>query len=80
MCFAVVWIALRVTIGQSEKAFAAIDKKAAVFFLDFEQERGVKLMNGAKAREGRFGKAQEFTTALQYAEVEFSKKLDGIQP
>jgi len=59
---------------------AEIDPRSAALFLDFEKdEPNVKLFHGAKRIQGRFGGALEFTTALQYSEVEFSRALDGIQ-
>lgn len=58
---------------------AAIDSREAVLFLDFEERAGVEMKQGTKVREGRFGKALEFTTALQYAESGFSNKLDRIE-
>ena len=52
----------------------------AVFFVDFDKDEATepRLFHGTRRVEGRFGWALEFATALQYAEVEFSRKLDGI--
>src|SRR5687768_10623892 len=55
-----------------------IEREGATLYLDFEKDGEVELVNGAKVKEGNFGKALEFTTALQYAEVVFSKRLDGV--
>jgi hypothetical protein len=52
----------------------------AVWRSDFANPHdGVKLMHGVQRVSGSFGAALEFTSALQYAEVDFSRKLDGIQ-
>ena len=46
-----------------------------ILSLHFAQDQpGVRLVNGARRADG----ALEFTHALQYAEVPFSGKLDGI--
>ena len=52
----------------------------AVLFVDFDEGEApqAKLFHGAKRAEGRYGSALEFSTALQYAEVELSRKLDGV--
>src|SRR5688500_14806711 len=55
-----------------------IEREGATLYLDFEKDGEVELVNGAKVKEGKFGKALEFTSALQYAEVAFSKRLDGV--
>ena len=50
-----------------------------VLRLDFETgDDGVRLVNGAERVAGHFGGAIEFTHHLQYAEIPFSRKLDGI--
>jgi dienelactone hydrolase len=47
--------------------------------LDFANaDGGVRLVNGAKWVKGPAGGALEFTNPLQYAEIPFSNKLDGI--
>jgi hypothetical protein len=52
----------------------------AVVRLDFAGDlAGVRLVHGAKRITGSFNGALEFTTSLQYAEVDFSRKLDGIE-
>jgi hypothetical protein len=54
------------------------DKK--IWRFDFATgTQGVRLMNGAKRVTGDFGGAIEFSTALQFAEFDFAKKLDGIE-
>jgi hypothetical protein len=59
---------------------ADIEPVRPPLFLDFEKdEPNVKLFHGVRRVQGRFGGALEFTTALQYAEVESSRALDGIQ-
>lgn len=61
-------------------ARSEVGPAGAAMFFDFEaEEPGVHLVNGAKRVQGRFGGGLEFTTALQYAEAEFSGRLDGIQ-
>ena len=54
--------------------------KDAAIFLDFEDGKltEVRLHHGAKRTTGPFGSALEFFSSLQYAEVEFSRRLDGI--
>ncbi len=59
---------------------ARIGPEGAALWLDFEKEEAaVTLPNGVRRIEGRFGGALEFTNVLQSAEVEFSRKLDGIE-
>ena len=58
---------------------AELNRTDAVLYLDFEDQSPFRLEHGAKIREGRYGKAIEFTTPLQYAEIEFTKQLDGIR-
>lgn len=59
---------------------AEITPAEATLFLDFKTNKpGLKLFQGARLVEGKFGHALEFTTALQYAELEFSRRLDGLQ-
>jgi dienelactone hydrolase len=57
---------------------ADVEPAGAALFLDFEKD-GTKVMffHGVRHIQGRFGGALEFTTALQYADVEFSCRLDG---
>src|SRR5688572_18764106 len=58
---------------------AELTPKNAVLFLDFDKTGEVQLFEGARVKEGHFGKALEFTSALQYAETEFSNQLDRIE-
>src|SRR5688572_20480247 len=53
----------------------------AVLFLDFDEAESppVRLHHGAKRVEGKFGAALEFITALQYAEADCSRRLDGVE-
>jgi Abhydrolase family len=52
----------------------------AIIRLDFAEDSArVRLVHGAKRITGSFKGALEFTTALQYAEIDFSRKLDRIQ-
>ena len=52
----------------------------SILHLDFSRgAEGMRLMHGAKHVTGSFGGAIEFTTALQYAETDFARKLDGAQ-
>ena len=53
----------------------------AVLFLDFEEGEAtpIRLHHGAKRASGKFGAALHFTTAIQYAEVDFSRRLDGVK-
>lgn len=51
----------------------------AILFHDFDdQEVPLGITKGAKRVAGKFGGAIEFTTALQFVEVNFSRRLDGI--
>jgi dienelactone hydrolase len=51
----------------------------AALFLDFEQEHsGLRLLEGAKIIGGRYGKALEFTSAIERAEIDLPKRLHGI--
>lgn len=60
--------------------YAQIGPADATLFLDFDDEKEtVILHHGAKRVSGRFGAALEFTTALQFAEVDFARKLDGVE-
>jgi dienelactone hydrolase len=54
--------------------------KDPMLFVDFEEGEAteVRLLHGAKRTQGRFGAALEFKTALQYAEIDLSRRLDGI--
>src|SRR5687767_15004966 len=53
----------------------------AALFFDFDEAESppVRLRHGAKRVEGKFGSALEFNTALQYAEADFSRRLDGVE-
>src|SRR4051812_49061160 len=51
-----------------------------ILHLDFAgTPEGVTMHHGAKQSTGSFGGALEFTNALQYAELDFSRRLDGIK-
>jgi dienelactone hydrolase len=51
-----------------------------ILAVDFSKgDAGARLVNGAKWAGGPNGGALEFTTALQYAELDFSRKLDGLK-
>ncbi len=72
---ALVLAALAVTVARGE-----IGPEGAALYLDFEKdEASVALVHGARRIQGRFGGALEFTTALQYAEADFSRVLDGAE-
>jgi dienelactone hydrolase len=59
-------------------AFSAISPTYAAFFLDFhDSAAGVQLFHGARHSTNHH--ALEFTTALQFAEVETIKSLDRIK-
>ncbi len=59
---------------------ADVEPAGAVLFLDFNEDQSpAKLLNGAHRIDRKFGHALEFTTALQYAEVDFSQRLDGVK-
>lgn len=73
------WLGVAAAIALAAAASGQIDPTGATLYLDFEDKPGVRLVNGARVREGRYGKALEFKTALQYAEVAFSNKLDGVE-
>src|SRR4051794_20511045 len=56
-------------------ARAAIEPGGAALYLDFRRPtEGLRLVHGARVAED----ALEFTGALQYAEVAWAHKLDGI--
>lgn len=58
------------------QAQVARETPGQVLFLDFnEKDPSLQCHHGVRRIEGRFGSALEFTTALQYAEVEFSRSL-----
>jgi dienelactone hydrolase len=60
-------------------ASTCADERSPVLHLDFAKDNSsVGLKNGGKRVEGAFGGALEFTNPLQYAEIPFSGKLDGI--
>src|SRR5262245_3578920 len=66
------------TFGGSLRA--EISPPGAELFLDFESaDEKVHLVSGARRTTGKFGGALEFTTALQYAEVDLQRAFDGIQ-
>ena len=71
----IVWVALCVA---SAPACAAPEPPDATVFLDFDEAEGkaVRLHYGAKRVSGKFGAAILFTSPLQYAEVDFSRRLD----
>ena len=71
-------IAIIALLGGAFTLRAEINPANAVLFLDFEMPSPVRFEHGAKIREGRYGKALEFTTPLQYAEIDFTNQLDGI--
>ena len=60
---------------------AAPSPPDALLLLDFEegQTPAARLNHGVKQVTGRFGTALEFTTAFQYAEADFSRRLDGVR-
>lgn len=61
-------------------ARAQIGPEGAALYLAFEKDDArVTLAHGARRVQGRFGGALEFTTPLQYAEIEFSRRLDGVE-
>lgn len=73
-------MALCLITSSATQSHADIASAEAALFLDFEADReNVRLFHGAKRSQGRYGGALEFTTARQYAEIEFSRKLDGIR-
>jgi hypothetical protein len=73
---AVVVVTLAVTAARG-----GIGPEGAALHLDFEKEEAnVTLAHGAHRVQGRFGGALEFTTALQYAQVEFPRVLDHTLP
>src|SRR5688572_13728651 len=59
---------------------AEIKPDDALVFLDFEDVSvdAVKLHNAVKRVEGKYGGALEFRTSIQYAELPFDRKLDGL--
>ena len=71
---------LATAIAGKVSAFAA-SPSDALLFLDFDDGDlgAVRLCNGATRVSGKYGNAIEFTGALQYAEVAFSRRLDGVK-
>src|SRR5687768_6620969 len=70
------------TLADSEIAHGAVAAPPdAVLFLDFDEDEAtpIRLHHGAKRTSGKFGTALQFTTAMQYAEVDFSRRLDGTK-
>ena len=58
---------------------ARIEPGSATLFLDFAQSQpALKLFHGARIVSLPSGRALEFTTALQYAELEKTPSFDGI--
>ena len=54
--------------------------KDPLWHVDFARgTEGFKLQHGVRHLTGNFGGALEFTTAMQYAEVDFPRKLHGIE-
>jgi len=75
-------LALALVLSIEGTAFlrAEISPSSAAFFLDFEKDDpNVRLVQGTRRVQGPYGGALEFTTAFQYAGVDFAHKLDGIQ-
>jgi dienelactone hydrolase len=71
-----------VAVAMSVASTSAADLPVAdaALALDFSKDDpGVRLTNGARLVKGSFGGALECTHHLQYAEVPFARKLDGIE-
>jgi len=63
-------------LAPAATARAVIEPGGAALYLDFARPSAeVRLVGGARLS----GQALEFTDALQYAEVAFARKLDGIE-
>lgn len=72
--------AFLVLLSISPQGRADIGPEGAALYLDFgKEEAQITLVQGVRRIGGRFGGALEFTNVLQYAEVEFSRQLDGIE-
>lgn len=56
-----------------------ISSDTALLFLDPGETAELRLEHGAKLRKGRYGTALEFTSAMQFAEIDFSHQLDAIK-
>ena len=69
------------TLADPATSQAAAAPADAVLFIDFDEGEStpIRLHQGAKRTAGKFGTALQFTTAMQYAEVDFSRRLDGIK-
>jgi dienelactone hydrolase len=62
------------------RADAQVPPSDAVLLLSFEKENpDLRLTRGLKVVHGDFGNALEFTDALQVAEIDFSRRLDGVR-
>lgn len=73
LCF---WLCLFLSV--SIVVPAQIEPTNARLYLDFANDSAhstLQLYHGAKRISGRFGGALEFTSALQYAEIQFSRAL-----
>src|SRR5689334_14173289 len=57
----------------SSAAFGQVAPESATLYLDFRNDQPA--LHGATRTNG----ALEFTTAMQYAEIPFSRKLDGVK-
>ena len=69
-----------VTLVASPVSAASTAPPDAELFLDFDDGDAtpVRLHHGAKRVAGKFG-AIQFTDAMQYAEVDFARRLDGVK-
>jgi hypothetical protein len=80
-CRAIVTVLLWLVCACSRAATDAAElPRDTIIHLDFAHEtKDVRLLNGTRRIAGSTGGALEFSTALQYAEVDFSRKLDGLR-
>jgi hypothetical protein len=71
-------VSITVAWASGATAGAAPD---AVLFAGFENDQTpeVRLHHGTKRVTGKFAAALEFNNALQRAEVEFSRRLEGLR-
>ncbi len=60
------------------RAGADIEPSSAALYLKPAELPVTRLRGGARIVDGDFGRALQFTTALQYAEIAFSNRLDRI--
>src|SRR5439155_25038857 len=71
---------LLIRLVVSTRSFDSPTPPDELLFLDFDEGEApqIRLLHGGKRVTGNFGAALEFTDALQFAEIDFSHRLDGV--